>query len=344
MSGGAGSDRKQAYFAKLIQLLDEYPKILIVGADNVGSFHMQTIRKSLRGKAILLMGKNTMIRKAIRGHITKNPNLEKILGHVKGNIGFVFTKDDLGEIAKLLTENKVEAVAKAGGIAPSDVIVPAGSTNLEPTKTSFFQALNIATKIARGQIDISVDVHLIKAGEKVNNSQAALLQMLNMKPFKYGLQLITIYEDGSIYDPSILKITTDDILASFRKGIATLTAVSLGSGYPTAPAMPHLVSHGFKKAVKNVASISLATGNYSTAALPHYVANGFKKVLSIALATDFPIPQTKRLSAPVAVAAPVAEKKGKEEAPKKGKEEAKKEKEPEPEPAEEEDMGLGLFD
>jgi large subunit ribosomal protein LP0 len=341
MTGGAGSEKKQAYFAKLIQLLDEYPKILIVGADNVGSFHMQTIRKSLRGKAVLLMGKNTMIRKAIRGHLTSNPNLEKLLPHVKGNVGFVFTKEDLGEIAKLLTENKVEAVAKAGGVAPSDVIVPAGSTNLEPTKTSFFQALNISTKIARGQIDISVDVHLVKAGEKVNNSQAALLQMLNMKPFKYGLQLLTIFEEGSIMDPSILKITTDDILNSFRKGIATLTAVSLGANYPTSASMPHLVRHGFKKATKNVASISLATGVYSTAALPHYFANGFKKVLSVALATDFPIPQTKRFSAPVAVAAPAQKK---EEAPKKGKEEAKKEKEPEPEPAEDEDMGLGLFD
>lgn len=344
MSGGAGSERKQAYFTKLIQLLDEYPKILIVGADNVGSFHMQSIRKSLRGKAVLLMGKNTMIRKAIKGHLEQNPNLEKLLPHVKGNVGFVFTKADLGEVAKLLTDNKVEAVAKAGGIAPCDVIVPAGSTNLEPTKTSFFQALNIATKIARGQIDISVDVPLIKAGDKVNNSQAALLQMLNMKPFKYGLSLITIYEDGSIYDPSILKITTDDILASFRKGIATLTAVSLGAGYPSAPAMPHFVNSGFKKAVKNVASISLATGTFSTPAVPHYIANGFKKVLSVALATDFPIPQTKRFTA-AAVAAPAAEKPkgGKEEAPKKAKEEPKaKEKEPEPEP-EEEGLG-GLFD
>lgn len=61
----------------LQQLLDDYPKCFIVGADNVGSKQMQTIRVSLRGKAVVLMGKNTMMRKAIRGHLENNPALEK---------------------------------------------------------------------------------------------------------------------------------------------------------------------------------------------------------------------------------------------------------------------------
>lgn len=59
------------------KLLDDYPKCFIVGADNVGSKQMQTIRLSLRDKAVVLMGKNTMMRKAIRGHLENNPALEK---------------------------------------------------------------------------------------------------------------------------------------------------------------------------------------------------------------------------------------------------------------------------
>lgn len=61
----------------LQQLLDDYPKCFIVGADNVGSKQMQQIRMSLRGVAVVLMGKNTMMRKAIRGHLERNPALEK---------------------------------------------------------------------------------------------------------------------------------------------------------------------------------------------------------------------------------------------------------------------------
>lgn len=52
------------------------------------------------------MGKNTMIRKAIRGHVQTNSAVEKLLPHIVGNVGFVFTKEDLSEIRKKLLENK----------------------------------------------------------------------------------------------------------------------------------------------------------------------------------------------------------------------------------------------
>uniref|UniRef100_A0A671L3S9 Large ribosomal subunit protein uL10 n=1 Tax=Sinocyclocheilus anshuiensis TaxID=1608454 RepID=A0A671L3S9_9TELE len=147
---------KSNYFLKIIQLLDDYPKCFIVGADNVGSKQMQTIRLSLRGKAVVLMGKNTMMRKAIRGHLENNPSLEKLLPHIRGNVGFVFTKEDLTEVRDLLLANKVPAAARAGAIAPCEVTVPAQNTGLGPEKTSFFQALGITTKISRGTIEILV--------------------------------------------------------------------------------------------------------------------------------------------------------------------------------------------
>uniref|UniRef100_A0A8C8U950 Large ribosomal subunit protein uL10 n=1 Tax=Peromyscus maniculatus bairdii TaxID=230844 RepID=A0A8C8U950_PERMB len=127
------------YFLKIIQLLDDYPKCFIVGADNVGSKQMQQIRMSLRGKAVVLMGKNTMMRKAIRGHLENNP-------------------EDLTEIRDMLLANKVPAAARAGAITPCEVTVPAQNTGLGPEKTSFFQALGITTKISRGTIEILSDV------------------------------------------------------------------------------------------------------------------------------------------------------------------------------------------
>lgn len=78
--GSARSGRSCAVLTVLRvpqQLLDDYPKCFVVGADNVGSKQMQQIRMSLRGKAVVLMGKNTMMRKAIRGHLENNPALEK---------------------------------------------------------------------------------------------------------------------------------------------------------------------------------------------------------------------------------------------------------------------------
>lgn len=91
---------KSNYFTKLIQLLEDYPKCFIVGADNVGSKQMQQIRISLRGAAVVLMGKNTMMRKAIKGHLESNPSLEKLLPYIKETLalfspGVIWLKSEI---------------------------------------------------------------------------------------------------------------------------------------------------------------------------------------------------------------------------------------------------------
>jgi len=311
MSGVA--ERKQAYFQKLNSLLEGYQKVLIVGADNVGSNQMQKVRKALRGKGVVLMGKNTMVRKAVRGYAESNAKLQAILPYIKGNVGLVFAKDDLSAISKIIGENKVAAPAKAGAFAPVDVIVPAGPTGMEPTQTSFLQALNIASKISKGQVDIINDVLLVQKGNKVGSSEATLLAKLNIKPFQYGLQIQTIYDEGSIYEASVLDITDEVILSKFALG------------------------------VKNIASLSLATGTPTIAALPHVLIKGYKNVLSVALGTDYSFPKVDTIKAYLAnpnafAAAPAVEEKG------KGKTEAAPAKKEEPKEEEDEDMGLGLFD
>merc|ERR1712233_18844 len=180
----------------------------IVGADNVGSSHMQKIRASIRGKGVLLMGKNTMIRRVIRNEYKK---FEPLLNILEGNVGLLFTASDLTELRDIILEQKVAAPAKAGAIAPVTVTIPAGDTGLEPTQTAFLQALNIATRINKGQIAIQNDVLLVSEGEKVGASQATLLQKLKIKPFSYGLVLRSIYEDGYLYGAQVLNINMEGI-------------------------------------------------------------------------------------------------------------------------------------
>lgn len=150
--------KKEAYAEKFKQLLEEYPTIFIVNVDNVGSSQMHEIRKSLRGTAVILMGKNTMMRRVLRTLRDVNPAYEKLVGVVKGNIGLVFTNGDLKEVREKILENRVQAPAKAGAVAPVDVTIPAGNTGMEPGKTSFFQALGIPTKIARGTIGVFLNL------------------------------------------------------------------------------------------------------------------------------------------------------------------------------------------
>jgi len=254
--GGGKFQRKKEYFAKLSDLLTEYKKVLIVSANNVGSNQLQRVRQELRGKAVLLMGKNTMIRKCIRENLGKNTDLEALLPYVKGNVGFVFTNGDLSDMRTRIAAVKIKAAAKAGAVAPCDVVVPAGPTGQDPAKTSFFQALTIATRISKGVIEITNDVHLVKEGAKVTASQAALLQMLGIQPFEYALAVKTVYDDGSVYPVSLLDITDDDIISRFRRGVANVAAISLRIGYPTVASVPYALTSSFR----NLLSVSLATG------------------------------------------------------------------------------------
>jgi len=305
---------KSNYFTKITQLLDEYPKCFVVDADNVGSKQMQQIRISLRGHAVVLMGKNTMMRKAIRGHLQTNPDLECLLPHIRGNVGFVFTKEDLVSVRDLLLSNKVKAPARAGAIAPLDVEIPAQNTGMGPEKTSFFQALNIPTKITKGTIEIMNTVDLIKTGDKVGMSESTLLTMLGIMPFSYGLVVKKVYDSGSIFDPTILDITDDDLKESIMAAIKNVAALSLAIGYPT------------------------------LASVPHSIVNGMKNLLAIAAATDITFKEAEVMKEYLAdpskfASAVVADADAKADAP---VEEAKPE-EPE-EDESDDDMGFGLFD
>jgi large subunit ribosomal protein LP0 len=270
--GKSTLQKKKDYFSKLSSLLDEHHQAFIVNADNVGSEQLQQVRRELRGRGVLVMGKNTIIRKCIRDKLNGNGypmqfrGLASLLPHVKGNVGFVFAKqDDLVDLRARISAITVEAPAKIGAVAPCDIVVPRGQTYQDPAKTSFFQALNIPTRISRGFVEMVVDVVLVRAGTKLTASQVTLLQMLNLKPFTYALSVVSVYDDGNIYPPALLDLTDDVVLCRFRQGVANVAALSMRIGLPTA------------------------------ASVPHVLANGFRDLLAVSVATDYTFAQAKPL-------------------------------------------------
>jgi len=307
---GSKKEWKANYFEKLEKAIRTYSKFLLVNADNVSSLQFAQLRQSTRGRAEILMGKNTMMKKVIRNVLDDYPDYEKVLPALVDNVGFIFTNADLKDTRDEMLENKVAAPARAGSISPIDVIVEAQNTGLGPEKTSFFQALSIQTKIAKGTIEIVNNVHLLKPGDKVGMSEATLLQMLKIQPFSYGLKVVQCYEEGSLFDPEVLDITEDDIRAKFMAGVNNVAAVSLNIGYPT------------------------------TVSAPHSIANGLKNLLAVAAATDITFPQAEKLKE--FLANPDAFKVETVVEEKKETVEAKKESESEEES--DDDLGFGLFD
>jgi len=301
------------------KLLDEYNQMFFVECDNVGANHLQKIRKMIRPMgAVILMGKNTMIRKAIRDHVEANPKIENILPHIKGPVGLVLCKGKMKEVLNVLESERVAAPAKAGAFSPVDVVVPPGVTKLEPTQTAFLQALNIQTKVTKGNIEILREVHLLKPGQRVGNSEAILLSKLAIKPFTYGLTVKNVYDDGAVYSADVCKITDEIILGKFFDGVARVASISLAVGYPT------------------------------LASLPHSIINGYKRVVAVALAADIAFPRIealkKLLDDPNALAAAAAASAAPAAGGAKAADKPKEAEKPKEEEKEEAPMSFDLFD
>jgi large subunit ribosomal protein LP0 len=262
------SEKKQAYFKKMNEYLDKYDKIMFVGCDNVTSRQFNMMRIGMRkGGGLpfvgnILMGKNTMMKKVLKDRaraapedVLKQEQYESMKQILMLNTGMIFTNDDLSSVKEMVEGNVVQAPAKVNSLAPCDVIIPSGNTGLEPGQTSFFQALNIHTKITKGTIEILNDVCVIKKGDRVGPSAATLLQKMGQQPFYYGLVAKQVYDSGSMYDPKWLDVGDVEKEAMIRAGINRVAAVSLALGWTNEASFPHVMMDAFK----NILSISLGT-------------------------------------------------------------------------------------
>jgi len=234
-----------------------------VNVDNVGANNIQKTRQALRGQAVLLFGRNTLIRKTIRDYVEKcneagnkeGARIEALLPNIRGNVGLIFTNGDLLKVKEVSESYKQKAPAKIGAIAPEDVFVEPGPTGMEPTQTTFLQALNIASKIVKGQVEIISRIHLIKEGEKIGTSEATLLEKLNIQPFSYKAQVKTVFDAGFVYPATLLNLGHNDVLQMFARGLQRVTTIALEIGFPSIATIPHLIGNAYK----NVLAISVET-------------------------------------------------------------------------------------
>jgi large subunit ribosomal protein LP0 len=251
--------KKQIYFDKLVDLCVNTPNALIVCVDHVASKQMQNIRIDLRGKAVVLMGKNTMIRKALQMGAEKHPDagLDGLRAVMKGNIGFIFaTNCTLDTIRETLGNHTLQSAAKAGTPSMVDLDIPGGPTGMDPSQTSFFQTLNIATKIVKGQIELISAFKVLTKGEKVSAGAAVLLVKLGIKPFLYKMEVEMVFQDGCVFPAAVLDIADNVLIGKFLSGIANMAAFSREIGIPTEAGLPHAFGNAFKNVAALIADAS----------------------------------------------------------------------------------------
>ena len=330
------SAKKEAFCKRLKEMFLKYEKCALITAENVNATQLLHIRHDLLGEAEIIFGKNSLMRIVVKELVEsgERPQLKILItaqehqkvvsddeeevkkkvkeGPLYNGVGLCFTNGPFSKIKEVIDNNCVGSPAKVGAISPVDVIVPPMRTTLPPTQVSVLHALNIQSKIFKGTIEITGEKMLIKKGDKVGASEANLLSLLGIQPFKYTLNVVGLYDGGNLYGPEILEIS-DAVLGA-----------------------------KFGQALRNVAGLSLAIGYANKASAPHLVGAAFKNIASIAVALDIKMKQIEELQAvlsdPEALAKAQA---AASSAPAAGGEAAKEEKKEEEEAA---PMGMDLDD
>merc|ERR1719460_259599 len=195
-----------------------------------------------------------MIRKALSiGHEQyPEAGLDKLRAGIVGNIGFIFAVAcELDDIREIIGKHRMPAAAKNGQTSVCDLLLPAGPTGMDPSQTAFFQALNIGTKIVKGQIELVSEFKILAKGTKVSPSAAVLLTKLGIKPFQYMMEVKQVFQDASVFDAAVLDIKDDALIMKFIGGVANMAAFSREVGIPTEAGLPHAMGNAFR----NVASL-----------------------------------------------------------------------------------------
>lgn len=266
-------DKKALQFERIYKIFDKYEKAIIVDVNNISASQIQKVRVELRSLGgEFLMGKNTLIKAALTARLrepvetdrdfeqkkkdyTDCSRWECLLRLLQGNVGIVFCTGDFSEIKEVMDKNSRGAPAKVGQIAQSDVVVPAGSTGLDPKQTSFFQQLDIQTKIVKSVIEIITPTKIISVGEIVEPGQAALLDKLQIRPFVYILAATDVVDNGKVFPAAVLNITPEDIKAKYARVLNYVAAVSMEAAYPTEVSVRHSITNSFK----NLVGVTLET-------------------------------------------------------------------------------------
>ena len=272
-----GKNKKKEQIDTLFYLAEQNSVIGLVNLSGISSKAIQDIRSSMRSgevEAIIKVAKNTL--KALALKKASKKNVAKLIPHIDGSCAMIFTNTNPFKLQKFLNQNKVPAPAKTGQISPVDVFVSEGVTNLDPGPIiSELGSIGLQTRIEKGKIRITKTVNVLSKGDTVSVAHAAVLTRLGIQPFKVGLKLKIVLENGELVDGSILDVDEDEILTDLQYAYrnALFLAINPKVSYYSAAATPILL----KTAISQVMALSVDSGYVTNITIDFFLVKTTKQ-------------------------------------------------------------------
>ena len=255
------ADWKKEKVAELEELTNNNEIIGIVNLADIPAPQLQTMRRTLGDKAILKMSRKNFIKIALAN---SNKEVEGLADYLEGQPAMVFTDMNPFKLFKSVEDSKTEAPAKAGAIAPADIVVPAGDTSFPPGPIlGELQQAGIPAKIDKGKICVQKETVVVKAGEEVSKQVAATLSRMDINPMEVGIDLKAVYEEGSIYTSDVLAIDEEQTLADVQNAFRNAFNLSVNAAIPTDETISTIITLAYTRAINVGVEAAIMTSETS---------------------------------------------------------------------------------
>lgn len=213
--------------------------VMVLSIKGLPSAQFQDLKKKLRNTAKIKVAKKSLIDFALDHCGIKE--LHKLVPFVEDSAALLFSNQDAFEISAILSENKSPAKAKSGDLAPVDIEIKAGPTELLPgPDISALSGVGLAPKVENGKISIMQDKVLVKEGKPISANVASILGKLDIAPFEVGITPIAAYMNSKIY--TNIKIDKKKTLDTLLEMFSHVLPFAVEVGYVTNETLDFILS------------------------------------------------------------------------------------------------------
>lgn len=240
--------------------ISKFKTVALIDLRKLSDSLFQAMRKRIRERG----GKVLVLKKPV---ITRLLESEKKLAELAKEcdkpVALILTNSSPFELNRFFKENKKKRPAKTGEIAPFDIIVPEGETDLPPGPAlSELKGAGINVQIKGGKIVVAKESIVAKTGEPLTDLKTKALQKLNIKPFEISVRLLFGYDGEYIYNSGLLNIG-ETLAADITGSLNDALNLSINASYPTKQNVEMLIGDAYRQSL----SIAVNGNLYSSTAI-----------------------------------------------------------------------------
>jgi large subunit ribosomal protein L10 len=252
------SEKNKSMYRRLSEQIDSYPVVGIIDMHKLPARQLHQIKEQLRGKAVITMVKKRIIKLALEN--SKKPGISKLAGQIKSQPAMLFSKGNPFELAQSIDKSKSRAAAKAGDIAPYDIMVHAGPTSLPPGPAiGELQRAKIPAGVEGDKIVVRKDAVVAKKGDVITPELAGLLPKLGIEPMEIALNLVAVWDEGTVFGKDILFIPQEHYVSQIQQAYSHSFNLAVAAGYMTKETVPVIIGKAHREAVSLALAANIIT-------------------------------------------------------------------------------------